>query len=417
MSYRNPTQLWNRNFALLWIGLVQSYFGDAFLGVGLTWLILKRTGSPAAAATILVLQTIPKLLGPIAGVIVDRTNKLVLLVSCDILRGIGLVFMFVFYLLGIIEVWHFYVLVALLGAFTIFYGPALRVSLPVIVPQTQLISANSALQFGQQGALIIGASVAGMALTVFDAPLALLIDGISFLVTAVLLLFVRFPADNGQTAKIGIHEVWHDVVDGVRYIIARREVIILSLLLFFLNLILSPINVIFPVFSQMVLGAGVAGFGLLASAVSLGLLLGNVIVGIIGNRLHYTYSIIIGLIGMSVAIGALGYVQTLILALTMTTSLGMMVPFIQVPITSQLQQSVPWTHLGRVFAMLETWVMLSIPLAATLASHALIALPIGSIFRGVGIVVVLLAGSYWMMVLRGGSKYLYKKVKPVTARS
>ena len=68
--------MWNRNFTILWIGLLQSYFGSVFLAVGLTWLVLQMTGSAAAASLILVIDGLTKLLGPFAGVLAILTSDI-----------------------------------------------------------------------------------------------------------------------------------------------------------------------------------------------------------------------------------------------------------------------------------------------------------------------------------------------------
>jgi len=52
MLDERPAKLWNRNFVILWVGLVQSYLGDAFLAIGLMWLVLQMTASPATAGAV-----------------------------------------------------------------------------------------------------------------------------------------------------------------------------------------------------------------------------------------------------------------------------------------------------------------------------------------------------------------------------
>ncbi len=411
MAQAQPARLWNRDFSLLWIGLVQSYFGDAFLVVGLTWMALEMTGSPAAAATILALQALPKLLGPLAGVIIDSANKRALMIGTDILRGLLLVLLFVLHMSNVLAVWHLYLMVVLLSALSLAYAPSLRMLLPSLVPDTQLPTANSALQFGQQGAMIIGMSVAGIALATVGAAAALWIDGISFLLGAALIWFVRFPSDMLSTTALGPAQIWSNLRNGVRYILGAKEVLSFSLLAFVLNLVLSPVNVIFPVFSMNVLGAGITGFGLLASAISIGLLLGSLVSGlVIADRLPYTYAILIGLLGMSLALFGLSLSKVVLLALVLTALLGMMAPIIQIPLVSRLQRSVPREYQGRVFATLDTFVTLAIPLAAALAGQALLAFPVTWIFLGTAIGVLLVAVVYGILGVRS---YWHSLAHPV----
>lgn len=392
MSQERRSRLWNRNFTILWAGEVQSYLGDAFLAIGLMWLALEMTGSPAIGGTILALQGIPKLLGPLAGVIVDRANKRWLMIGSNLIRGMILMALFALHLVGWLEVWHLYLLVVILGALVIFYDPALRVMLPALVPDAALPAANSVLQASLQFSMVVGASLAGVALAAFGAPIALLLDGLSFLIAALALWFVHFPSALLRTSRLGVHQVLRDMVGGLRYILLTQEVLTLTILAFFINLVLSPVNVIFPVFSRDVLGGGVEGFGFLASAIAAGMLLGSVVAGVIGDRLSYARAILVGLLGMTAALGSLSFAQTLLLALLMAAGLGMMAPIIQVPLVTRLQRAVPKDYQGRVFATLNALVTVSVPLAAALAGHALVVLPVPPIFRVAALGTLIVAG-------------------------
>ncbi|HEX6291759.1 MAG TPA: MFS transporter [Herpetosiphonaceae bacterium] len=397
MSVEQPSKLWNRDFSILWAGLIQSYLGDAFLEIGLLWLVLELTGSPVAAGAILALEGIPKLLGPLAGVIIDRTSKRLVLIMADLVRGMILVLVYGLYVLGLLAIWQLYILVVVLGAMTIFYGPALRVMLPTLVPDSALPGANSAIQGGQQVAMIVGASLAGVMLALIGTPAALLLDGLSFLIAALALWLVHFPPGLLRSSRLSAGAVWHDMIGGLRFIFFTTQVLMLTALAFFINLVLSPVNVIFPFFSNTVLGQGVEGFGFLAASIAVGLLVGNLAAGIIGDRLPYTWSILLGLLGMTLALIGLSFAQTLLVALIITAMLGFMTPFIQIPLVSRLQRAVPQNYQGRVFATMGTLISLSTPLAAALAGQALAALPIPLIFR-VAAVGTLVVACIWFVV-------------------
>ncbi|HEY0601588.1 MAG TPA: MFS transporter [Herpetosiphonaceae bacterium] len=400
MSQEQPAKLWNRNFSILWAGLIQSYLGDAFLEIGLLWLVIELTGSPLAAAGILALEGIPKLLGPLAGVVIDRSSKRFVVIMADLTRGLVLVLVYGLYVAGLLAVWQLYFLVVILGSMTIFYGPAMRVMLPTLIPDSALPAANSAIQGGQPVAMIVGASLAGILLATIGTPAALLVDGISFLIAALALSLVHFPAGLLQRKQLSARAVWQDMIGGLRFIFFTMQVLMLTGLAFFINLVLSPVNVIFPFFSQNILGQGVEGFGFLATAIAVGLLLGSVAAGVVGDRISYVWSILLGLVGMTLALISLSFAQSLIVALVITAMLGFMTPFIQIPLVSRLQRAVPPGYQGRVFATLGTLVSLSTPLAAALAGQALSTLPIPFIFRAAAVGTLLVAVIWFLFSLR-----------------
>jgi MFS transporter, DHA3 family, macrolide efflux protein len=400
MSQAQPARLWNRNFAILWAGLVQSYLGDAFLEIGLIWLVLELTGSPVAAGAILALEGIPKLLGPFAGVVIDQTSKRLILIMADLVRGSVLLLLFILFTLGLLAVWHLYLLVVILGAMSILYGPALRVMLPSLVPDEALEGANSALQAGQQVSMVVGASLAGVTLALVGTAWALLLDGLSFLIAALALWLVHFPPALLKSARLTAGGIWRNMIGGLRFIVVTSQVLTLTVLAFFINLVLSPVNVIFPFYSNRVLQSGVEGFGFLATAIAIGLLLGNVAAGIVGDRLRYRWSILLGLVGMTISLIGLSFAQDLWLALLLVVLLGFMPPFIQIPLVSRLQRAVPQSYQGRVFATLSTLISLSTPLAAAIAGQALAALPVPLIFRIAAVGTMLVASMWLIMGLR-----------------
>jgi DHA3 family macrolide efflux protein-like MFS transporter len=363
-------RLWTPSFSILWAGMVQSVIGDAFLGVGMMWLVLQLTGSPLAASTVLILQGVPKLLGPFAGAIVDRGRHRTLMVASDIFRGIVLVALYAMHQAGMLEVWHIYALVAVLSLAELIYDPTVRTVVPRLVPDTRLQSANSWLQIGQQAAAIGGAILAGVTLATVGAAWALLIDGITFFIMAALLLLAKIP--NQRQAETGAQQGFlKSVIEGLGYITKNSSVLGLTALAFMLNFVLSPANLVFPIFSEQTLKAGVTGFGYLISALSGGLLLGGVLAGVIGERLTFARSFLAGLTLMSGSLLMMSLATSIAVALIGAVALGSSVPFIQVPLVSKLQRSVPQHMQGRVFASMDTAITIGAPLGALGAGQLL----------------------------------------------
>lgn len=409
MTDAKPQRMWNRAFVVLWLGLLQSYVGDAFLAVGLMWMVLELTGSPIAASTVLILQGVPKLIGPIAGAVIDRANKKALLIASDVMRGAVLLALFALSQIGALQLWQLYAMVVVLSAAAIFYGPALRVLVPQLVPNDKLPSANSLIQMGQQTSMIAGAILAGLILAVTGASWALLIDGASFLIVAAAIYSVRFPKSPGPTGSIQPSKVLSDMVNGLRFIFKTPEVATLTFLAFFLNLVLSPVNVIFPVFSSTVLGEGVTGFGYLASAIAGGLLIGNFFAGmVIGDRLTFARSIGLGLAGMALSLFAVGSSTTLVPAVLGTVAVGATVPFVQIPLVSRLQRHVPGTFQGRVFATMETLITIATPLGAAVAGQLLARTPASDVFK-IGAL-----GTFVVLVGWAGVQFVQRRSDPST---
>ncbi len=394
-------RLWTRDYSILWAGMFQSHLGSAFLEIGLMWLAYEKSGSPAVVGTILALEGIPMLFGPLAGVVVDRSSKRLLLIGSDLVRGMSLLLVFFLHHGGLLQLWHLYGLVIILGSAAVPYHPSVTILLPTLVGDEALPAANSFMQVGRRSATIAGASLAGIALAVVGAPTALLIDGISFLIAAFAISLLRFktPLLRGMSLRAG--EVVRDLLEGLRFLIGTGELIALVAILFMVNLVLTPVNVIFPVFSNDVLGQGVTGFGFLAAALAVGLLLGSLLAAALGDRLTYTWAILVALLSLSALLTALSLTETLAPAFVLVTGIGMATALVQVPLLSHLQRTVPQQLQGRVFATIDSLGTLALPLGAGLAGQALLLLKVPVVFRAAAVGILSVALIWLAVVLAG----------------
>lgn len=396
---RNPRQegrLWSRDLWILWGAVVQSAFGDAFLAIGLMWLVLEMTGSALAAGTLLAVGAAPKVFGPFAGVVVDRKDKRALMIGSDVLRGALLLAVFALHWSGHLSPWMLFAVAFFEGGLTLVYGPSLKVLLPKLVPDDKLPAANSAFQAGQHSALIVGTAAAGLILSRTGAPLALLVDGATFLVGAGLLLLVRFPGVRKIPERMGWREILEDLKKGFGFLVGSREIVAMTLVIFTGNFLLGPINVVFPVFSREVLGQGVEGFGFLASAVAVGLLLGNVAVGVVGDRIAFRHSIFLGIAGMGVVFAALSFVGSLLPAILFSGLLGAAMPLVQIPVVTRLQRVVPETLQGKVFATISSVVALAVPIGSAVFGHAIETWSVPMLYRLSALLLVVTSVAWWL---------------------
>lgn len=178
-------RLWNRNFFLLWQGQMVSVLGDALYDIALNFFVLEMTGSTVIMGTVMALVTVPRiLLGPAAGVFVDRYDRKKLIVFGDVVRGVSVLFIAFAAWNGFLEIWMVMLAAVISGICASVFNPAIESVLPDIVPSDNMIRANSAYQAATTGADVLGESLGGILYTVIGAPFMFLIDGISYLFSA-----------------------------------------------------------------------------------------------------------------------------------------------------------------------------------------------------------------------------------------
>ena len=189
----------NPNFRWLWGGQVVSLLGDWFNTIASATLIAKLTGSGLAVGFLFTIRMLaPFTVAPLAGICADRYNRKHLLIITDILRAfIVLGFLFV---RSESQIWLLYMLTGILFAVSGFFSPARSAILPDIASPRELGTANALGAVTWSVMLALGAMIGGLTTGLFGIYTALIVDALTFLVSAGFLLGINLPGASSATA-------------------------------------------------------------------------------------------------------------------------------------------------------------------------------------------------------------------------
>jgi len=215
--------------------------------------------------------------GPIAGVVVDRVNRRRLMIAADLLRGVVV--------LGLLlikrpdQVWIAYAVTAVMMAASAFFEPARTATIPNITSSEELLPANALSSALWSGMLAIGASVGGLATVLAGRNVAFVLNAVSFFASAVFIGCTRYDATpaatrrpHGLLALTGIN----DLVEGFRYVRHHTHVAALLFVKFGWGLA-GGVLLLLTIFGQRIFpvaGSTAAGIGLLYGARGVGAALG-----------------------------------------------------------------------------------------------------------------------------------------------
>lgn len=182
----------NSNFRWLWAGQLVSLLGDWFNIIASAILIHNLTGSGLAIGILFTIRMLaPFLIAPIAGICADRYNRKHILIVTDIVRGLLLIgFLFV---RDENDIWLLYVLITLLFGVSGFFSPARSAILPDITVRSELGTANALSATTWSVMLALGAAIGGFTAGLFGVYTAFIIDGLTFFISAGLLLQIKLP--------------------------------------------------------------------------------------------------------------------------------------------------------------------------------------------------------------------------------
>lgn len=193
--------LWhNRAFTRLWVAHVTSGAGTAITGValGLTAVLLLNA-TPSQMGLLTAAGSLPNLLfGLVAGVWVDRVRRRPILVWADVGRALILASVPAAAWLGQLSLPHLYVVTFAVAALTVFFQIAAISVLPTLVDKSKLVEANSRLSTSDALIAVIGPAAAGGLVQLVGAARAILIDAISYILSAAALW--RLPERDPEPA-------------------------------------------------------------------------------------------------------------------------------------------------------------------------------------------------------------------------
>ncbi len=223
-ALRRAKRFWlNRHFALLWTGSTVSAFGSYITAIGLPMIaVLLLHVTPLQMGLLAALEALPGLLmGLFIGVWVDRLPRRPIMLLADLGRAVSLTLIPLLAILGLLDLTWLYGVTVLVGLLTVSFEIASLSFLPALLPPEELTAGNSRLGTSASLAEIAGPPSAGLLISLLTAPVAILLDMLSFLFSALCISLVRVP-ERASATTIGRLHVWREMYEGLSVVWHNR---------------------------------------------------------------------------------------------------------------------------------------------------------------------------------------------------
>ncbi len=353
-----PATIWTRDFFLLWQGTIVSALGSQAYSIALMLWAKEATQSGTVVGAILFAGGISNLLTPLGGVLADRYSRRRLLVLLDALTGIAVLALPLLFLIfpdnSRVLIPAVLVLNFVRGTCMALFQPVAAALLPDLVDDAGLNRANAALQTAYRITALFGQSLGGVLFRILGAPLLMVVDGVSFLLSALSEWFIRevpHPASTEQCRT----SLYRDLVEGLQYTGRVPGFRIYLTEAAFANFCMASIPVGLPFLVEDVYDAAVDWYGYLLAAMGFGAIAGSLIAarfpqpGVQRGSLH-----IVCLIFLSSCMLPLALVSTPWGALIVIVAAWTCVGFHQVVLSTLVQKRTPKAMRGRISALLST---------------------------------------------------------------
>jgi MFS family permease len=263
----------HRNFQLFFGGQLISLIGTWMQTVAQSWLVYRMTGSSLLLGLVGFASQIPVfLVAPLGGIVADRHNRHRVVIATQTASMILAFFLAALTLGRIVQVWHIFLLAALLGVVNAFDIPGRQSFLVDMVGKEDLINAIGLNSSMFNGARIVGPAVAGVLVAKIGEGWCFFANAISYIAVILGLLLMRLQPHTYSAASDA--SPLERMIEGFRYARQTAPIRALLLLLGLISLVAMPYTVLMPVFADSILHRGASGLGTLMGATGVGALLG-----------------------------------------------------------------------------------------------------------------------------------------------
>jgi len=385
MMTQNPTiqpdttqspSLWP--FFIIWSGQIVSSLGSGLVQFALIWYLTTTTGSATVLALASMIGLLPQiLLLPIAGVLVDRWNRRLVMIAADGLIAAATVFLALGFLFAWTPLWLIYFILLIRSIGSAFHWPAMEASTPLLVPEKELTRVGG-INHGMHGLLsIVVPPLAALLLAWLPIQGILAIDVGTAIIAIVPLLLIHIPQptradgvgqDQGavQENKLSMLDDFHAGFAFVWRWKGLRLIVGLSLVM---NIFFAPANALVPVLVTKTFGGDALALAWVQASAGLGVVLGGLLLGVWGGFQNRMLTSLLGLFFQSLGFLIVGFLPNraflwLLLAIGL---IAMMTMILNSAFFAALQAVVPNAIQGRVLTLITSSLNATMPLGLLMA--------------------------------------------------
>lgn len=339
-------------FVIVWVGQIISVLASSMTGFGLTIWMYQQTQSATAMGFMQVAFITPfLLLSPLAGALVDRHNRKLMMMVSDLAAGLSTLGLLVLFATGHMQFWYLYVAQVINGIGNTFQWPAYSAAISTMVPKEQYGRANGLMSLVEAGPGVLAPILAGALLPLIQLTGIMVLDVITFILAIGALLIVYVPQPKRtEEGKAGKGSIWKEAVFGFKYIFSRPSLLGLQMVFFFGNLFSG---IVFTLFAPMILartGNDSLIFGSVQTAGAVGGVLGGVAMSAWGGFKRRVHGVLTGWIAcglfsamLGLGVGLAGWIPFIVLT-------AMVSPLINTSNQAIWQAKVAPDVQGRVFS-------------------------------------------------------------------
>jgi MFS family permease len=355
----------HRNFQLFFASQLISLVGTWMQIIAQSWLVYRLTGSSLLLGSVGFASQIPVfILSPIGGSVADRHNRHQLVIATQATSMVLASILAWLTLSNRIQVWHIFVLAALLGVVNAFDVPARQTFIFDMVGKEDLMNAIALNSSMFNGARIIGPAIAGILVASIGEGWCFFANAVSFIavIAGLLMMRVRKPEP-----YLGIKSTLENVIEGFQFARHAAPIRALLLLVGLVSLVGMPYSVLMPIFAGQIFHGGARSLGILMGATGVGALIGALALASKHGLKGLGRWVAVTSMGFGVSLIAFAFTKSFWLATALLVPVGLTMMVQMASTNTLIQAMVPDQLRGRVIALYSMMFMGMAPFGAFFA--------------------------------------------------
>lgn len=382
---------WKKKFIIIWSGQLFSILSSSIAQFAIVLWISLETGSAEVLSLTTIAALLPQVvLGPFAGVFVDRWSRKWTMILADSFVALCSAVIALLFYLDVIEIWQIYLLLMLRSIGSAFHAPAMKSSIPLLAPEKELTRIASINQTIQALCNICGPVLGAALIVSTNMSVVMLLDVVGAAIACTSLLFVFIPNPE-KTETETTNNVLRDMKDGFIAIRSNRGLKWVMVTEILITFFIMPVVALIPLMTLKNFSGTAYQVSLIELLFGSGALVGGILLGIWNPRVRKVVMINLSyvIVGVSIFITGLLPPSAFIIYAIMAVVQGISMPFYSGPFTALLQTQIEVSFLGRVFSLFDSISLLPSILGLLATGFIANAIGIANVFVICGIAIVM----------------------------